>query len=340
MEKKKIFAVSMAIILLICAISLGLFFGCHINNKEAEPRITDKKEDKVLVEKSRIKDHIQKLTGEDFQGRRAGTSGEAEAALFLAKELKNMGLKPLGTRDTFFQTFSLPKTGLRWEGQRLVFYLKDSYSPLLSDNILGLIESSSRPQEYILLSAHFDHLGLWEKQLFPGANDNGSGVSAVLEIARALKHNRELPYSVIVAFFGAEEMGLIGSNFFADNPTIDVTKVRLAINIDSIGSGAQNDFIQWSDGPQAITDNLFSQWSLWRDIELIRQTSAVNTSDHKALGRLGIPSVTILSADWLKGNHTREDKSKLLNYDKITFLAQNITDFLSTQKIEGLLQQQ
>ena len=337
MEKKKLIIFS-TVIIVFSVISVALFYGYGLHNKEGEPRIADNIEAKVIVERTRIKDHIQKLTADDFQGRRAGTPGEAEAALFLAQELQNMGLKPIGTSNTFFQTFPVPKTGLKWEGQRLVFYLEDSYSPLLSDNILGLIESSSKPQEYIILSAHFDHLGIWEKQLFPGANDNGSGVSAVLEIARVLKQNTELPFSVIVAFFSAEEMGLIGSNFFADNPTIDIKKVRLAINLDSIGAGPRNDFIQWSDGPQAITDNLFFKWSLWQDMDLIRHSSAVNTSDHKSLGRLGIPSVTILSADWLKGNHTKEDKAKVLNYDKITFLAQNIADFLSSQEIEGLIQ--
>jgi len=328
---------SCSIIILFCTMALGLVLGCQSSNRGQNLKPLNSDQAMVRVEKDGIKRHIEKLTAQEFQGRRAGTQGEAEAALYLAGELKKLGLKPLGDKDTYFQTFPVPHTGLKWEENRLVFYLKDNNSQLFSDNVLGLIESEARPEEYILLSAHFDHLGVWENQLYPGANDNASGVSAVLELARVLKNRENLPYSIIVAFWGGEEMGLIGSNYFCDNPTVDLKKIKLNINLDSIGSGAKNDFLFWSEGPNEITDSLFIQWQKWEDMDLSRQAPSHNTSDHKALARAKIPAVTILAKDWLTGNHTTRDNPLMLNYQKIVFLAQNLAEFLSSSETETLL---
>lgn len=314
-------------------ISLGLFLGCKSSTKEPELKLSNQEEKAVKVEENRIKQHIEKLTSSDFQGRRAGTHGEAEAALYLAQALKNLDLKPLGDKNTYFQSFPLPGMDLRREANRLVFFQKDAYSQLISDNVLGLIESSLRPHEYILLSAHFDHLGVWANELYPGANDNASGVGAILEIARVLKQKEDLPYSVIIAFWGAEEMGLIGSNYFVDNPTIELDKIKFALNLDSIGTGNKNDFLFWSEGPSIVTDAIYNEWQKRQEISLLRQKSSVNTSDHKAIAQGQIPAVTILAADWLKGNHCTQDKAHLLNYEKIVSISQIVFEFLSSLEI-------
>jgi len=328
--QKRFFVFLLGIIIVFCIISLGVFLGCQPYEKEQQLKPLSQDKASVTVEKDKIKQHIDKLTSNDFQGRRAGTTGEAEAALYLAEELKKLNLRPLGNKNTYFQTFPIPHTGLRWEEKRLVFYLKDTNSQLFTDNVLGLIEGSSKSDEYILLSAHFDHMGIWENQLYPGANDNASGVGAVLEIARVLKSTKDLPYSIIIAFWGGEEMGLIGSNFFVERPTVELSKVKLAINFDSIGSGAKNDFLFWTDGPQKVTDNLYNQWKKWQDVDFYRQETSANTSDHKSLGRAQIPAVTILAKDWLNGNHTTQDNAIVLNYQKIAYLAQKVSEFLSS----------
>jgi hypothetical protein len=336
-EKKKVIIISTGIVLLICVIALGLFLGCQPYPAEKKPKLKEEKGPEIIIDKDKIRAYVKILASENFQGRRAGTEGEAEAALYLAQELKKMDIRPIGKKNTYFQPFPLPATDLKWEGKRLVFYVKDNTSKLVSDNILGLIESSKRPYQYIILSAHYDHLGMWKNKLYPGANDNASGVAAVLEIARFLRTAKELPYSIIIAFWGGEEMGLIGSNFFINNPPLNLANIKLAINLDSIGTGVQNGFLLWNDGPAEITNRLYLDWSKWDNIKLLSQYTSLNSSDHKAIAQAQIPAITILADDWLNGNHTSLDNPVTLNYDKISYLARHIAQYLNSPEIEKLL---
>lgn len=336
-DRKKILIFLIIVVFILGSVSLGLFLGCRHENTGQQQEKSAPANNTLRIEEKRIKEHIVKLISEDFQGRRAGTQGEAEAALYLAQELKSYGLEPLGDKGSYFQTFPIPNSSLRWEGKRLVFFHNDNGERLLSDNVVGLIKGFQRPEEYILLSAHYDHLGKWQNELYPGANDNASGVGAVLEIARALSQSKDLPCSVIIAFWGAEEMGLIGSKFFVNNPSIDPKKIKMAINLDSIGSGTENDFLLWSAGPSQVTHGLYLSWQKWEGINLTRQDNPRNTSDHEALAQAAIPAVTILSSDWLINNHTVLDNLKYINFEKITFLSQNLLEFLTSSEIVDFL---
>lgn len=336
-ERKRFLFFLIIVAFILGSVSLGLFVGCRHENPRQQQEKAAPVNDSSRIEEKGIREHIVKLTSEDFQGRRAGTQGEAEAALYLAQELKNYGFEPLGEQGSYFQSFPIPVSDLKWEEKRLVFFLRDNGEKLLSDNVLGVVKSSQRPEEYVLLSAHYDHLGRWRNELYPGANDNASGVSAVLEIARTLSQRKDLPCSVIIAFWGAEEMGLIGSKFFANNPPIDLKKIKMAINLDSIGSGTENDFLFWSAGPSQVTQGLYLSWQKWEGISLTRQDNPRNTSDHEALAQASIPAVTILSSDWLINNHTALDELKYVNFKKVTFLSQNLLDFLTSSEIVEFL---
>jgi aminopeptidase YwaD len=338
--QKKFFTCAIGIIFLFLVISMGVFLGCQSINKNQQLKPANPEEKDIIIEKAIIQQHVTKLTSQEFQGRRAGTQGDAEAALFLAQELKRLNLRPIGDKSTYFQSFPVPDTDLKWEDNRLSFFLKDKNSSLISDNVLGVLESTVRPNEYIILCAHYDHLGVWSNDLYPGANDNASGVSAVLEIARVLKEKTELPYSIIIAFWGAEEMGLIGSNFFIDNPTIDLKNIKFALNLDSIGKGPENNFLMWSEGPENITSAAYKILKNWQDISFILEKSSVNSSDHKAIARAGIPAITVLADEWLINNHTPGDDAQDLNYSKIHVLAQKIVEFLSSPQIEELLEEE
>ncbi len=323
---------------LIIIISLGVFFN---NQKKAPPEakileVTDKGQ--VHLEK--IKSHIEKLSSKEFQGRRAGTKGEGETILYLAQELKKYQIKPWGDNETYFQTFPLPVTDLQQVGKRTEFYIKEnSYrSQLVADNVLGLIESRSNPEEYILLSAHLDHLGVWQGELYPGANDNASGVAAILEIARILSLQKaSLPYSVIVAFWSGEEMGLLGSRYFVNNPPVDLSKIKLVINLDSIGVGKDKEFILWCEQEAEAIERLIEKWTHEDGIIITKENSGGHSSDHKPLGQKGIPAVTLLAKDWLVDNHTPRDTLTSLNLEKIAYLAQKTVDLLKSSQIEEVI---
>jgi len=335
-------------VLCVLVIILSVFTGVFIfqnRNKNTLPKenlqISDQKDIKkplTCADEERIKEHIRMLTSEEFMGRRAGTEGEAEAGLYLARQLKDIGIEPLGQDNTYFQSFTIPYFELKQLGKRTVFCRSDNSKVIYTDNILGLIPSKKRPHEYIVLSAHFDHLGLWNNYLYKGANDNASGVGAILEIARVLSKNKEkLPYSIIIAFFSAEEMGLIGSNYFINHPTVNLKNIKLNINLDSIGNGIENNFLFWSEHNSKVLDNLCAIWSNWEQLEIEKDYNCHHSSDHEPFNKAGIPALTILAKDWLDKNHTPLDTMEILNFNKIQVLSQYLVELLNSPKLEKII---
>lgn len=110
---------------------------------------------------------------------------------------------------------------------------------VIAENILGVIEGKNNPDEYVFISAHYDHLGIRDEGIYNGADDNGSGTSAVMEIARAMKlafdEHKGLGRSVVFLFVSGEEKGLLGSSFYVENPIIPLSHIVTDLNIDMIG---------------------------------------------------------------------------------------------------------
>ena len=284
------------------------------------------------------KNTVRYLADEKFGGRRTGTAYEAETALFLANKLKEFGLQPLGENDTYFQSFPIDSYELVQRNSRSVFHRleRNNVERLSGDNVLGLIPSSERTNRYILISAHHDHLGIIGNYHFPGANDNASGVTAVLQIAEELSKNKYLPYSIIIAFWSGEEMGLLGSRYFVENPTVILNNIKLCINLDSIGSGKDYDFIFWGEKNLVITD-LIKNFHSWEGGSFEHQSQHYNSSDHAPFAGKEIPALTILAANWLESNHTVKDTYHLINSKKIVYLSEIIKETVSAPEVAEIL---
>lgn len=132
------------------------------------------------------------------------------------------------TRD--FKPFSL--------GYTMSHTLDNSFKYADSKNVIGLLPGSSRPEEYIIFSAHWDHLGIGKTvngdSIYNGALDNGSGISAVLSIAKAMSQSPRLDRSVVFLFVTAEEQGLLGSQYYAENPVYPVDLTVANLNLDGM----------------------------------------------------------------------------------------------------------
>lgn len=183
------------------------------------------------------------LADDELQGREAGMHGSRIAARYLASCLKETGIAPL-EKDNYYQPFAAyaserQKRG-RWQiNPDSIAALKQSVHRVLQmNNVLGFIPGQ-RTDEYVIVGAHFDHLGVDETlandPIYNGADDNASGVSAVLQIARAFIATGQKPLrNVIFAFWDGEEKGLLGSKHFAQTfPNID--QVKGYLNFDMIG---------------------------------------------------------------------------------------------------------
>lgn len=133
--------------------------------------------------------------------------------------------------------------------------LKVIRSPMTVPNVVGWMEGSDPElsDEYIVIGGHLDHLGKRDDRLFPGADDNGSGSTAILQVAQALHENPVKPKrSVLYIAFAAEEMGLLGSEFFVENPLKPLDKCICMFNIDMVGRNEETETEPASENTDSI----------------------------------------------------------------------------------------
>ena len=169
-------------------------------------------------ELKRLRDHVAALASADFQGRR-GAGGE-KAAEYVADHFRRLGLAPLFD-GSFFQ--NVPgREGVFPSGRNVGATLRGS-DPALRD-------------EWVIVSAHFDHLGTRGGTIYPGADDNASGVAMMLEVARSFVEGKDKPKrSLMFIGFDLEEIGLFGSRYFVEHSPVPLAKVSLFVTADMIG---------------------------------------------------------------------------------------------------------
>ena len=192
-------------------IFLGFVFSC-------KPQIN---------QENLITEDVTFLASDALEGRQTGTKGEKEAATYIENRFKQLGLQPKGTSG-FLQTFSFkPKTNPHDE----VKFDVNGDGTITGNNVIGFLDNKA--ENTIIIGAHFDHLGFGGegslyrdaiKAIHNGADDNASGVAVLLNLAAKLTTKNTGNNYLFMAFSG-EEMGLLGSNYFVKNPTIDIKKV-------------------------------------------------------------------------------------------------------------------
>lgn len=162
-----------------------------------------------------------------MEGRDTGSEGQKKAGRYLINEYQKMGVSHPKTMANFYQI--VPKEALMGRRGNLP----------QSENILAFIEGSEKPEEVIVISAHYDHVGMSNGEIYNGADDDGSGTVALLEIAEAFqlakKSGKGPKRSVLFLHVTGEEHGLLGSKYYADNPVFPLANTVANLNIDMIG---------------------------------------------------------------------------------------------------------
>ena len=157
---------------------------------------------------------IRILSSDTFQGRQTGTAGSQMAADYIVKRFRNIGLTPY--KSTYKEPFTISRR--RNENVK-------------GTNIVGYIPGKKK--EAIVISAHYDHLGIINGQIYNGADDNASGVGGLMAIAAYFVKNKP-NYTLIFTAFDAEELGLLGAKAFLSDPSEPLSYIRLNINMDMI----------------------------------------------------------------------------------------------------------
>jgi len=299
---------------------LLLFVACSTQEEQGERLL------KQDIEQE-IKEHLQVLCGEKMAGRAGGTKGEAETALYLAEFLQEKGLKPAGEGETYFQTFPIKEYAPKKVGERMTFCPVSSTEKGSSANVLGILEG--RKKEVIIISAHYDHLGMINGQLYPGANDNASGVSTVLEIIAGLAEKKKPEKTLLFAFWGSEEKGLIGSRYFCLHSTISWEQIKGIVNLDTIGNLlGEKKLLGWQEKENEVTREIIEQLTEagW---QISWQNDPGHSSDHVSFSLKNVPGFTLLSPDWLKKNHTPLDTENEINTAPLREMTLSFIDILS-----------
>jgi Zn-dependent M28 family amino/carboxypeptidase len=175
-----------------------------------------------------LKTHLTIVASDEMEGRETGSPGQKKAGAYLISQYeKNKIPFPKGA-SSYYQP--VPAT-----------YLNAQYNENLSDseNIWAYIEGSEKPNEVLVISAHYDHIGIKNGDIYNGADDDGSGTVALLEIAQAFQKAKEEGHgpkrSILFLHVTGEEHGLHGSRYYSENPLFTIANTISNINIDMIG---------------------------------------------------------------------------------------------------------
>jgi hypothetical protein len=180
------------------------------------------------------------LASDSMQGRRIASPGSLKARAFLVGELKRLGVEPLV--PDFVSSFParIPDVAATEQRRGATSILGRQQPSVVNtmrsatgSNILGVIRGTEHPDRFVVLSAHYDHVGINGGQVYPGANDNASGSAALLAIADLLVAAKPRN-SVIIAFFDGEELGMLGSVAFAKNPPMSIKQIAANVNVDMV----------------------------------------------------------------------------------------------------------
>jgi hypothetical protein len=199
--------------------------------------------DRPPVTEASVRGHMEMLAGDAMHGRGSGTRDEWIAATYIASELRRWGLEPLGDAGGFVQTVVTPRR------RQAATLPPAATAPASSEdaategrtwNVLARLPGADprRAREVILLSAHLDHLGVrgtGPDTIYNGADDDASGVTAVLELARVLAAGERPDRTIVFAWFGSEEAGGFGARHFVDEPPVPLATIVASLEFEMIG---------------------------------------------------------------------------------------------------------
>lgn len=250
--------------------------------------------------------HAQALSAAEMAGRRTGTPGSVLARNYIQSVFTQLDLKSYN--EGYLHPFSF---GAWLSEQQGV-------------NLLGWVQGTSWPDVYIVISAHYDHLGSKGGKIFYGADDNASGVAALLMLAEAVSAS-PLHHSVVFLATDAEELGLYGAKAFADSPSVPLHTIRLNINLDMLGIGDRRNRLYIGGARDSLLRQAIAAIETTAPFQVVagfprqprgfgsgRRINYRNASDHGVFARHNIDFVFITTGDHAY-YHTEEDRFEQLN---------------------------
>ena len=223
-----------------------------------------------------LEGHVSYLAGDHLVGRGPGTTGLDKAADHIAECFANAGLSSFESLGGYHQPFKLEVA--QPEAKALVFQCY---------NIVGYLPGTTRESEFVVIGAHYDHLGRGDiisgeagvGEIHNGADDNASGVAALIEIAEWLASGEEpLPRTVVFVAFSAEEAGLVGSRYFVEHSPFPVDSVVAMLNLDTVGRMQESKLVVFGVGTATEMSSILDGVNLKVDEYLKMRKKVVEVS--------------------------------------------------------------
>ncbi|WP_395044953.1 M28 family metallopeptidase [Flavobacterium sp.] len=277
------------------------------------------------ITQEELKTNLTVIASDEMQGRETGSEGQKMAGKYLIDQYKKAGISfPKGATDYYQKVPAAYLNQKRNEG------LQDS------ENIWAFIEGSEHPEEIIVVSAHYDHIGIKNGEIYNGADDDGSGTVALLEIAQAFQKAKNEGHgpkrSILILHVTGEEHGLHGSRYYSENPLFPLKNTVADVNIDMIGRRDENhkdsnNYIYLIGSDYLSTDlynicesvnSKFINLNIdYKYNDRADKNRFYYRSDHYNFAKNGIPSVFLFNgvhADY----HKQSDEVDKIEFDALT----------------------
>lgn len=274
-----------------------------------------------------LRTNLTFLASDDMEGRATPSVGLNKAADYIAEQFKAAGLEPIN--GSYFQTANISELGPR--GEQILRGLPEG-APRTASNVVGLLRGSDLTlrNTYIIVSAHYDHVGIGgnaEDKIFNGANDDASGTVSVIELAKSLSGLNPRPKrSILFMTFFGEERGLLGSRYYGAHPLVPAAATIAQINLEQLGrtdasngpqiKGANLTGFDFTNLPEILAEAATAVGvRIWKDMPA--SDAYFGRSDNQALADIGIPAHTLSVAYDFPDYHKVSDTADKIDYDNM-----------------------
>ena len=254
----------------------------------------------------------------------------AEGDPKISVTLKNKLTYSVGQESVKFCGVEIDRTKFKEEPKEIELNIQNKFIENFESKNIGCFINGERSSDtMIVFSAHYDHLGgIGKSAFFPGANDNASGVSVILNLVKYYKTHPH-KYKTVFIFFAGEEAGLLGSKFFVESKAIDLNKIKFLINLDLLGTG--------DDGIMVVNGAVYEKEFLIltkinteeKLVKEIKKRGKASNSDHYWFSEAGVPCFFIYTMGGIKAYHDVYDVEKTLPLTDYVDVFKLITEFVS-----------
>ena len=285
------------------------------------------------AEQQQLQVDVVYLASNLLEGRETGKRGETLAAQYIASRFEEMGLEGGGEDGSFFHYFDF-----KYKPNP---HSEEGAEPRKGKNVIGYLDNKA--PNTVIVGAHYDHLGYGgfgsrhtgEPAIHNGADDNASGVAAMLRLAEQLKDGKANKNNYLFIGFSGEELGLFGSKNFVKNPTINLQSVNYMMNMDMIGRLNEE---------KVLAVNGVGTSPAWAalddikiDMKLVTSESGIGPSDHTSFYLEDIAVLHFFTGQH-EDYHKPEDDSELLNYKGIAEISDFILEIIHQLDDDGKIE--